>query len=573
MSSTDEKPALRHRLLSVVIYAFFALFLLLPIAFILSGGFFSSTHEFTTAYLKLVFTDPVLLRGLLNSAMIAVSVTLLTVAVSLPMAIITVRYSFTGRNLLSGLLLAPLILPPFVGAIGVRFLLGRLGPLSALLGMAGGAGFDWLGHARFVGVVLLEALSLYPVMLLNLQAALANIDPAMEQAAANLGASRGTIFRRITLPLIRPGLFAGATIVLIWSFTELGTPLMFDIQKVTPVQVFYGLTEVATSPMPYALVVVVLLASTVLYLIGKLVLGRPIDAATTKASTAWSPRKVTGRKAFFPALPVIIVAILAILPHIMVVLTSLTATGAWYRSVLPQHLTTNHFVQALTDELAVPSVFNSVKYATLATAVAVLMGLSCAIIIVRSTLRTRGVLDALSMLPLAVPGLVMAFGYLALSVELKVYWKAMPVWLDVQEQPMIWLVIAYAMRRLPYVVRSAVAGLQQTPRDLELAAANLGAGRARVLARITVPLIAANLIAGAMLAFSFALLEVSDSLVLAQKAAAYPITRAIYDLAQKLGDGLYIASALGVWAMVLLALTVLATNSLLGRKLGAIFRI
>ena len=168
----------------------------------------------------------------------------------------------------------------------------------------------------------------------------------------------------------------------------------------------------------------------------------------------------------------------------------------------------------------------------------------------------------------------MAFGYLAISVQSEgVNRKAMPPWLDVQENPMIWLVIAYAMRRLPYVVRSAVAGLQQTPRDLELAAANLGAGRTRVLARITVPLIAANLIAGAMLAFSFALLEVSDSLVLAQKASAYPITRAIYDLAQKLGDGLYIASALGVWAMVLLALTVLATNSLLGRKLGAIFRI
>ena len=85
-----------------------------------------------------------------------------------------------------------------------------------------------------------------------------------------------------------------------------------------------------------------------------------------------------------------IVVLLAMLPHIMVVLTSLTATGAWYRSVLPQHLTTNHFVQALTDELAVPSVINSVKYATLATALAVLLGLGCAIIIVRSTLRSAG---------------------------------------------------------------------------------------------------------------------------------------------------------------------------------------
>ena len=86
-------------------------------------------------------------------------------------------------------------------------------------------------------MVIVEALSLYPILLLNLQASLANIDPAMEQAAANLGASRLTIFRKITLPLIRPGLFAGGTLVLIWSFTELGTPLIFNFYTITPVQV------------------------------------------------------------------------------------------------------------------------------------------------------------------------------------------------------------------------------------------------------------------------------------------------------------------------------------------------
>ena len=135
------------------------------------------------------------------------------------------------------------------------------------------------------------------------------------------------------------------------------------------------------------------------------------------------------------------------------------------------------------------------------------------------------------------------------------------------------LVIAYAARRMPYVVRSAVAGLQQTPRDLELAAANLGAGRATVLAKITLPLILASLIAGALLAFAFAMLEVGDSLILAQRTDAYPITKAILDLSQRLGDGLYIASALGVWAMVLLTLTILAANSLLGKKMGAAFRV
>ena len=83
----------------------------------------------------------------------------------------------------------------------------------------------------------------------------------------------------------------------------------------------------------------------------------------------------------------------------------------------------------------------------------------------------------------------------------------------------------------------------------------------------------ANLVAGALLAFAFAMLEVSDSLVLAQRSKYYPITKAILDLWQRLGDGPYIASALGVWAMLLLTLTVLAANALLGRKMGAIFRV
>src|SRR5207245_3717302 len=109
---------------------------------------------------------------------------------------------------------------------------------------------DWFGNARVVGIVLIEALSLYPILYLNVSAALANIDPAMEQAAANLGASRWRVFRKITLPLMRPGLFAGGTIVLIWSFTELGTPLMFDYYHVTPSQIFVRINQVQGNPLP-----------------------------------------------------------------------------------------------------------------------------------------------------------------------------------------------------------------------------------------------------------------------------------------------------------------------------------
>jgi len=128
------------------------------------------------------------------------------------------------------------------------------------------------------------------------------------------------------------------------------------------------------------------------------------------------------------------------------------------------------------------------------------------------------------------------------------------------------------VRRLPYVVRSAVAGLEQTSVELEDAGRVAGASRWRVQRRIVVPLIAANLAAGALLAFSFSMLEVSDSLLLAQREAHYPVTKAIYTLFDRLGDGPGIASAMGVWAMALLAVTLLGASALIGKKMGAIFR-
>lgn len=560
-----------HLSLLAGVYLFFAAFLIWPIGQIVYTGFVTPGGGFTLAYLKLIFSDPNLIAGLRNSLIIALSTTTLTAVIALPLALISNKFNFAGKGLMSGLLLVPLILPPFVGAIGMRLLLGRFGPISVLLGM-GEHGFDWLGKLQYAGVILIQALGLYPIMLLNVQAALANIDPAMEQAAYNLGASRWTVFRKVTLPLMRPGLFAGATLVLIWSFTELGTPLMFDVNNVTPVQLFKQITEVSANPIPYALVVVMLLASTALYVFGKIVLGRQIAAATTKASVQANTATLSGGKAFLALLPFLVVFGLAVLPHVTVVMTSLTETGAWYRTVLPSALTGHHYIDALRSDLAVPSVYNSVRYAAIATGLAVIVGLTIATLLVRSNVPGKGLLDALAMLPLAVPGLVLAFGYLSISTYCVNHFKNCPNWLNVKEYPVVLLVLAYAARRLPYIVRSAVAGLQQTPVDLELAAANLGASKFLTLRKITLPLIIANLLAGALLAFAFAMLEVSDSLILAQNSKFYPITKAIYDLAARLGDGPYVASALGVWAMTLLALTILGANQLLGKRMGAIFR-
>jgi iron(III) transport system permease protein len=257
---------------------------------------------------------------------------------------------------------------------------------------------------------------------------------------------------------------------------------------------------------------------------------------------------------------------IGVLPHLGVM--GLSLSRSWYRSVLPTGATLEHFGAALGHNLTVPSILNSVRYAAFAVVLAMLLGTVIAVVVVRGKGRLAWLLDSLSMLPLAVPGLVLAFGYLAISQEGRLFAALDPI-----ENPTVLLIIAYAVRRLPYVVRAAVAGLQQTSVSYEEAAASVGAGPLTRFRRITVPLIAANLIAGGILAFSFSMLEVSDSLLLAQRSLYFPITKAIYELSMLLGQGQTLAAALGVWTMVFLGASLIAASCLLGKRLGALFRV
>jgi iron(III) transport system permease protein len=548
----------------------FGAFFLWPIWQILKGGFIDADGRLTFAYLGALLADPTYRVALGNSFLLACAATALALVIALPLAVVADRYRFPGKAAFSSLLLIPMILPPFVGAIGLRQIFGQYGALNALLVALHlrppGWAFDWLGAHQFWGVAVIDALSLYPIIYLNALAALANLDPALEEAAQNLGCTGWRRFRRITLPLIRPGLFAGGTIVFIWSFTDLGTPLVFDYAKVTSVQIYYGLKDIGGNPAPYALVAIMLAGSVLLYGIGKGLFGRSGHAMMAKATSTGGPRELTPGRAWLCTGLCAGVTFLALLPHLGVVLVAFSRD--WYGTILPRSLTLQNFHIALGHELTVPAIANSLKYASASTVIDVVLGVAIAYVIVRTRLAGRQAMDFLVMLPLAVPGLVLAFGYLAMAQEGRFFAFLNPV-----RNPTALLIIAYSIRRLPYVVRAAAAGFQQTSETLEEAAQNLGCPPLKSVFRVTLPLIGASLIAGGLLAFAFAMLEVSDSLILAQKQAFYPITKAIMELFQLLGDGKFIASALGVWAMVFLGVTIVGLSLILGRKLGAIFRV
>lgn len=547
---------------------FLGLFLVWPMAHVFVRACFDE-KGMTLFYLRSLFADPAQLQAIMNSLVIATLVTAGCFAVSMPLAWLFARRSFAGKSLLAGLLLTPMILPPFVGAVGIKMVFARSGALSTLLmnlGLVDGP-VDWLGCYPLVGVVLLEVLHLFPILYLNLVAALANIDPGLEEAAANLGSTPWRIFRRITLPLAGPGVFAGLVLVFIWSFTELGTPLVFGMRRVMPVMIYDGVAEIGTNPMGYAQVVFLLVLSAGGFWLGKNLTRKNRQVATLgRMSVSRQERPLSARGQVAAWLFIGAIVFLALLPHLSVIFLSIGRR--WFLSVLPEGYTIEFFQRAIGSDLTRTALLNSLVLSICASLLDLALGFAIAWICVRKKVWGSDWLDALAMLPLAVPGIIIAFGYMGLFPKL---WPQ--TLLDPRHNPMILLAVSYAIRRLPFMVRSAHAGLEQVSVSYEEAASNLGATPWRVVWRVTLPLITANLMAGMILCFAFAMMEVSDSLILAQVESYYPITKAIYILMDGLENGVNVAAALGVWAMALLGAGLAWASVLLGKKVGQMFRV
>lgn len=591
------------RPLLLAIAAFFAVFLIYPLAVLLGGAFFvegtdgeTATRRFSLQYFSLIFENPFYRECFFNSLLIAVWTTAFCLAVSLPLAYGFVRFRFPGKAILSTLLLVPLILPPFVGAIGLKQLFSRFGSVNLILGHVGMIDLhnppDWFGAGGFYGIILLETLHLFPILFLSIQAALANLDPGMRDAAMNLGARGFRIFRTVTLPLAMPGIFAGSSIVFVSAFTDLGVPLMFDFQTTLPTQIFNLVTQ-ADNPVGYALVVLTLLMVSILFFIGKK-MGEGSYAMMARSPSYDDSVRLKPLAAWAFVLGVSAFVFLSILPHLSVILQSLSAR--WFFSILPSEWTVAFYSEVFSLDLTSISMRNSLFYALSSAFLDLLLGLAIAYLLARHKFAGRNLLDVLAMLPLALPGLVLAFAYFIAFTRpivdpewLAAFFgwfgmggaPAFATWLnesfirflDPRENPMILIIIAYSIHRLPYIVRAAYAGFQQLSVSLEEASLNMGATPTRTLWKIVLPLISANLIAGTILTFAFAMLDVSTGMILAQESTYFPITKAIYVLMGRITPTApAIASALGVLAMILLALAFAFASKLLGQKMGQLFK-
>jgi len=533
--------------LAGLVAAFLGLFLVLPVLRVMGVAFWGP-DGFTTQNLEDFFATSLFRESFFNSCYVATMAVLLASVIAVPLATIIARYDYPGAGLIHALGAVPLVMPPFVGAVAMQLIWGRNGSVNLILMDLFGFKIPFMEGLN--GVIFVEALHYFPFILLNLAASLANIDGSMEEAGQNLGASGWSLYRRIVFPLALPGYVAGASLVFVKVFDDLGTPLLLNVTNMLAPQAYLRITSVGLDdPVGYVISAIMVVFSLVAMGVASLALRGKDYATQQRGGGGLGRRQLTGWAKVLAHGFVIVALLVSLSPHIGILLLSLGTI--WSFSVLPDAFTFDHYATIYREGPQL--VANTVLYCGLAAAIDVLVGGAIAYFVLRTRMPGRNVLHYVAMASLAVPGIVLAIGILRTYYDIK-----LP---DGRALATFWgmLVIAYAIRRLPYALQSCLAALRQVHGSLEEAAENLGAGKLATLRRIVLPLMAGGLLAGFVTSFATAAVELSDTLLLVTREIDAPISYGVYVYMQS-PAGRGPGAALGVLAVIVVALGAWASH-------------
>lgn len=543
-----------------LLLALLTAFILYPVLRVLWIALSDDQSNLTLIHFGNFFRRPLFREALWNTLWSGLMVVLFSSMLALPLAYVLARYEFRGKLLLQTAATLPLVIPPFVGAVAMQLILGRSGMVNLLL-------MEWFDTTipfmeGLNGVILVQTLHFFPFILLNTMVSLSNIDASLEEMAQNLGCHGLRLFRRVALPLMLPGFIAGALLTFIRAIDDLGTPLMLNEKNLLAPQAYLRITTIGMDDVDgYVVCVVLVVISLAMLLLARKYLSLAEYATVQRAAPP--ALQLSGKRLALVWLVIAVTLGISLLPHIGILLLSFTKV--WSFTLLPTTYTLGNYEEIL---LRVPHfVINTLIYTLLAAALDIVLGAAIAYLLLRTGVPGRNLLDAMATMPLAIPGVVLAVGYLRVFHGWDFPGLGAPL-----SSSWIILVIAYTMRRLPYTVRACYAALQQVHISLEESAQNLGANRLRTFVKITLPMIGGGLVAGGLIAFVTSCVELASTIMLVPRIELGPISYGIYLYMQSpLGRGA--GAALGVVAILLVSLGTYLTHRIFGGRAGNAFRV
>lgn len=541
--------------IALLIAAFLMAFLVVPVAKVVFVAFTSArTGELTLVNFADFFNTSLFRESFFNSVYVAGMSVVLSSLFALPLAYFTTRFVFRGSILIQSLGVIPLIMPPFVGAVAMQMLFGRNGTVNLLLDQWFGVNIPFMEGLN--GVIFVESIHYFPFILINLSASLNNIDKAMEESAQNLGCSGFRLFRRIVFPLAMPGYVAGAALVFIKVFDDLGTPLLLNVNTMLAPQAYLRISSIGIAdPMGYVISVILVVSSLAAMWVAALALRGKDYATVQRGGGGLSKREMRLWEKVIAYAIILFILALVLAPHIG--LTLLSFGTIWSYSPLPDAYTIAHYERVFAETPEYIS--NTLVYASIAASLDVVIGVAIAYLVFRTSLIGRQALDYVAMAALAVPGVVLGIGFLRTYFGVNLPWSNQPLatwW--------VMLAVALGVRRLPYALRACTAALHQVSVSLEEAAENLGAGKMRTVRRIVVPLMSGGILAGFVTSFATASVELSATIMLVGRQSDAPLAYGLYVFMQS-AAGRGPGAALGMVAVVIVGLATYLSHRVIER--------
>ena len=515
----------------VVLIAFLTLFILYPLAILLVDSFVTDSGPSFEVFTR-IFQMGSFTTAITNTLAVGFLVSIVSALVGLLFAYVEV-YVKLKTKFMSGLFqvvsMLPVVSPPFVLSLSIIMLFGKSGLITRyLLGMYDNSVYG------FWGIFVVQTLTFFPVCYMMLKGLLKNIDPSLEEAARDMGASRWKVFTSVTLPLVLPGLGNAFLVTFIESIADFANPMIIGGSYDTLATTIYLQITGAYDKQGAAAMAVVLLCITLLMFVVQKYVLEAKSTATLSGKAGRARMLITDASVRIPLTVICCaLAIFVVVMYLCVPFGALFKTWGYDFS-----LTTKWFEQVFTKYHGFQAFRDSFLLSLIAAPITAILSMIISYLVVKRNFRTKGFIEAVSMLAMAVPGTVLGVGYIRgfsggifhTGVLQGIYGSAAI------------LIIVFIVRSLPTGTRSGISALRQIDKSIEESAYDMGADSFTVFRTVTLPLIKDSFFSGLVTAFVRSITAIS-AIILLVTPQFFLITVQINEFAEKGNYGIACAFA------------------------------
>ena len=516
----------------VVLITFLTLFILYPLAVLLVDSIYGKETGLTMDIFKRIFAMGTFRTAITNTLKVGFAVGIFSTLLGLLFAYVEVyvkvRSKFMG-GLFQVVSMLPVVSPPFVLSLSMIMLFGKAGIITRYLLKI----YDNSVYG-FWGITIVQTLTFFPVCYMMLKGLLKNIDPSLEEAARDMGASRFQVFTDVTWPLILPGLGNAFLVTFIESIADFANPMIiggsYDTLATT---IYLQITGAYDKEGAAAMAVVLLTITLAMYLVQKYVLEAKTAATLTgKASRA---RMLIEDKSVTVPLTVLcsLIALFVIMMYICVPFGALFNTWGYDFTLTPKW-----FIRVFEKYKGFKAFRDSFLLSLASAPITALLSMIISYLVVKRKFKAKGFIEFVSMLAMAVPGTVLGIGYIRGFVN-GVFGSG---FLQGIYGSAVILIIVFVVRSLPTGTRSGISALRQIDKSIEESAYDMGADSFKVFMTVTLPLIKDSFLSGLVTAFVRSITAIS-AIILLVTPQFLLITVQINEFAEKGSYGIACAFA------------------------------